>query len=389
MNFDDPIDYRGTNSTKWDKMERVYGVSPDDGLAMWVADMDFRPPQAALDAVATMAERGIFTYHMDDEAYLAAICGWMERRHGWAVDPDWISTTHGVVNGIALCLMAFTEPGDKVVLFTPVYHAFARVIKSAGRQVVECPLALVDGVYHMDLEAYADQLDGTEKMVIFCSPHNPSGRIWTPEKQRDLARFCADRDLLLIADEIHHDLIYPGQSHTPMPVAAPEITDRLIMTTAPSKVFNIAGNHTSQVIIPDQTLRLKFAGALRAMSISSNITGINMTRACYAHGDDWVDALMAYLDGNRRVFGDGINAIPGLEFMPMQATYLSWVDFSGTGMAKAEFIERVQKRARIAASHGDTFGLGGDSYLRFNIGTQRSRIVEAVARLQDAFSDLQ
>lgn len=389
MNFDEPIDYRGTSSTKWDKMERVYGVSPDDGLAMWVADMDFRPPQAALDAAAALAERGIFTYHMDDDAYLAAICGWMERRHGWAVDPNWISTTHGVVNGIALCLSAFTEPGDKIVLFTPVYHAFARVIRSAGRQVVECPLALVDGVYHMDLEACADQLDGSEKMVIFCSPHNPGGRIWTPEEQRDLARFCQDRDLLLIADEIHHDLIYPGQKHTPMPVAAPDIADRLIVTTGPSKAFNIAGNHTSQVIIPDQSLRIRFAEALRAMSISSNITGVNMTRACYQHGDAWIDALMAYLDENRRLFSAGINAIPGLKVMPMQATYLSWVDFSGTGMAKEEFIDRVQKRARIAASHGETFGRGGDSYLRFNIGTQRARIEQAVARLQEAFADLQ
>lgn len=389
MNFDEIIDCRGTNSTKWDKMERVYGVSPEDGLAMWVADMDFHPPQAALDAVTALNEHGMYTYHMDDDGYLGAICGWMDRRHGWQVNPNWISTTHGVVNGIGLCLMAFTEPGDKIVLFTPVYHAFARVIKAAGRQVVECPLALIDGVYHMDLEACADQLDGTEKMVIFCSPHNPGGRIWTVGEQRDLARFCADRDLLLIADEIHHDLIYPGHAHTPMPVAAPEITDRLIMTTAPSKVFNIAGNHTSQVIIPDQSLRIKFAGALRAMSISSNIVGVNMTRACYDHGDDWVDALMLYLDENRRVFGDAINAIPGLKFMPMQATYLSWVDFSGTGMAKAEFIGRVEKRARIAASHGDTFGLGGDSYLRFNIGTQRARINEAIARLQDAFADLQ
>jgi cystathionine beta-lyase len=241
----------------------------------------------------------------------------------------------------------------------------------------------------MDLDAYAAQLDGSEKMVIFCSPHNPGGRIWTVEEQRDLARFCEARDLLVISDEIHHDLVYPGHKHVPMAVAVPDIADRLIVTTGPSKVFNIAGMHTSQVIIPDQSLRIKFAGALRAMSVSSNIAGVNMTRACYNHGDAWVDTLMAYLDENRRIFGDAINAIPGLKFMPMQATYLSWVDFSGTGMAKSEFIDRVQTRARIAASHGDTFGTGGDSYLRFNIGTQRARIDEAVTRLQEAFADLQ
>lgn len=388
--FDQPIDRFGTHSVKWDMMEAMYGVPAKDGLAMWVADMDFRPPHCVQRAVEAMASHGIYGYFGDDTAYKDAILWWMKTRHGWSVEKDWIFTTHGLVNGTGLCLEAFTQAGDGVVLTTPVYHAFARTIKAAGRVVVECELTNTNGRYEMDFAAWDAQMTGRETMFILCSPHNPGGRVWTAAELRGVADFCKRHDLVLVSDEIHHDLTFPGQKHLPMPLAAPEIADRLVMMTATTKTFNIAGSHTGNVIIADEKLRAKFAAKIMAFGISGNSFGMHMATAAYSpEGAEWVDALTTYLDGNRKLFDAGMAAIPGLKSMPLEATYLSWLDFSGTGMEPAEFIARVEKDAKIATNHGQVFGKGGEHFLRFNLGTPRANVAEAVARMQRAFADLQ
>lgn len=390
MDFDRIIDRCGTHSVKWDMMESLYGVKPDDGLAMWVADMDFPPPAVVQRAVEDMAAHGVYGYFGDDRAYLEAIRWWMQTRHGWNVEPSWIFTTHGLVNGTSMCIDAFTKPGDGVVLTTPVYHAFARVIKAAGRQVVECPLTNDNGRYTMDFAAWDKLMTGREKMLILCSPHNPGGRVWTIEELRGVADFARRHDLILVSDEIHHDLVYPGHKHHVMANVAPDIQDRLVMMTAPTKTFNIAGCHTGNVIIADEALRKTFAGRMMAMGVSPNSFGVHMATAAYSpEGAKWVDELMTYLDGNRRLFDEGIRSIPGLGSMAMEATYLAWVDFAGTGMSAEEIRSRIEKGARIAVNYGESFGKGGESFMRFNIATPRPRIVEAVARMKEAFKDLQ
>ena len=390
MNFDPVIDRLGTHSVKWDMMEATYGVKPEGGIAMWVADMDFPPPPCVQSAVEKMAAHGVYGYFGDDRAYLDAVGWWMDNRHGWKIAPDWIFTTHGLVNGTAMCIDAFTLPGDGVVLTTPVYHAFARVIKASDRHVVECRLSNEDGRYVPDFAAWDAQMTGRERMLILCSPHNPGGRVWTPAELRGFADFARRHDLILVSDEIHHDLVYPGQAHTIMAKAAPDIQDRLVMMTATTKTFNIAGCHSGNVIIADDALRARFARRMMAMGISPNSFGLHMATAAYSpDGAAWVDALMGYLEGNRRIFDDGMAKVPGLASMRLEATYLAWVDFARTGMEAAEFTARVEKGARIAANHGASFGAGGESFLRFNLATQRSRVIEAVARLQEAFGDLQ
>ena len=389
MQFDAPIDRRNTHCVKWDGMEGYYGVSPDDGIAMWVADMEFRAADPIKAALQGMIDHGVYGYFGNDSAYLGSIQWWMENRHGWKIDPSWVFTTHGLVNGTALCVDAFTAPGDAVVLFTPVYHAFARVIKAAGREVRECPLVNNNGRYEMDFTAYDAMMTGNERMVILCSPHNPGGRVWTKGELKAVAAFAKRHELVLVSDEIHHDLVMPGQHHTPMPLID-GITDRLVMMTATTKTFNIAGAHSGNVIIEDPDLRAIFAGRMAALGISPNSFGLFMATAAYSpEGAAWVDDLCVYLDGNRKVFDAGVNAIPGLSSMPMESTYLAWVDFSGTGMAPAEFTRRVEKEAKIAANHGDTFGTGGENFLRFNFAAPRKQIIEAVGRLQKAFADLQ
>ena len=390
IDFDAPVNRFGTHSEKWDMMEPLFGVPASDGIAMWVADMEFRPPACVQRALQDMLDHGIYGYFGDDAAYSDAIRWWMQTRHGWTVEKEQIFTTHGLVNGTALCIAAFTESGDHVVLTTPVYHAFSRIIKAAGRGVTQCPLTAVDGRYQMDFALWDSLLTGRETMMILCSPHNPGGRVWTAAELRGVADFCKRHDLILISDEIHHDLVMPGQHHLPMPSAAPDIADRLVMMTATTKTFNIAGAHIGNVIIADPGLRDRFAAVMMAMGISLNSFGMHMATAAYSpEGAQWVDELAAYLDGNRRLFDAGMRAIPGVQSMRLEATYLAWVDFSGTGMAPEEFTRRVEQDARIAVNHGASFGLGGENLLRFNIACPRAQLAEAIGRLQAAFSDLQ
>ncbi|MCX8226313.1 MAG: pyridoxal phosphate-dependent aminotransferase [Sulfitobacter sp.] len=389
MDFDEIIDRRGTHCAKWDNMEPIYGVPADTGIAMWVADMDFRPPAVVQSALQDMLDHGVYGYFGDDSKYLAAIQWWMENRHGWKVDKDWIFTTHGLVNGTSMCVDAFTKPGDGVVLFTPVYHAFARVISAAGRKVVECELVNKKGRYELDFDAYDAQMTGNEKLIVFSSPHNPGGRIWTKDELAQVAAFAKRHDLVLVSDEIHHDLVFPGTTHTPMAIVD-GVQDRLVMMTATTKTFNIAGCHSGNVIIPDPKLRALFAARMNAMGLSPNSFGLVMATAAYSpEGAAWVDELVAYLNDNRKIFDATVNSIPGLRSVPLESTYLAWVDFEGTGMERSEFTKRVEQTAAIAASHGPSFGKGGDTFLRFNIAMPRARVEEACNRLRDAFSDLQ
>ncbi len=388
-NFDEVIDRRGSHSVKWDVMEAVYGVSPEEGLSMWVADMDFRPPQAVTETLQSMVDHGVHGYYAPDTSYKAAVCSWMESRHGWKIEPEWISTTHGLVAAVALALQAYTDAGDGVILFTPVYHAFAKMINNNDRKVIEAEMPVVNGRYEMDLPELEAALDGSEKMLILCSPHNPGGRVWSEAELRAVAGFCQKHDLVLVSDEIHHDLVFSPARHRMMALAAPEIADRLVTLVAASKTFNLAGGMTGAVVISDPALRAKFTRAHQAAGASPNRFGMMMTEAAYNEGEAWLEELLAYLEENRRIFDAGVNAIPGVKSMKLESTYLAWVDFAGTGMAMDEVISRVQGSAKIAANYGESFGKGGDNFLRFNLGCPRSMVKDAVKRLQDAFKDLQ
>lgn len=389
MSFDTKIERRGTHCVKWDGMEQMYGVSADTGIPMWVADMDFATAPVVQSAVKALADHGVYGYFGDDSKYRAAIQWWMHARHGWDLDPAHIFTTHGLVNGTAMCVDAFTAPGDSVVLFTPVYHAFAKVINAAGRKVVECQMKQEHGRYRMDFDAYDAQMTGAEKMVILCSPHNPGGCVWSRAELQQVADFARQHNLVLVSDEIHHDLVMPGHTHIPMSLIE-GIEDRLVMMTATTKTFNIAGSHVGNVTIADPDLRARFGARMMALGLSPNSFGLFMATAAYSpEGAAWVDKLIIYLDGNRRLFDAAVNAIPGLSSMPLEATYLAWVDFTNTGMSRTEYTKRVEQGAGIAANHGPTFGSGGENHLRFNLATPRATVQEACDRLAEAFKDLQ
>ena len=385
--FDEVIDRRGTHSQKWDDMGR-YGVPLDTGIPLWVADMDFRAPAPVNAALQRMVDHGVHGYYGDDSTFRAAMAGWMKRRHDWDIEPEWALQTHGLVNALAMIIQACSAPGEGVIVFSPVYHAFARIINANDRRMVASSLLVRDNRFHMDLEALENSLSGDERLLFLCSPHNPGGRVWSADELRTVADLCARHDIILVSDEVHHDLVMPSHQHHITARVAPQVSDRLITLVATSKTFNIAGIETGSMLISDPALRRRVAWARSAMSISNNRFGMLMAEAAYEGGDEWLDALLVYLDGNRQLLNSSIAAIPGLSVMDLEATYLAWVDFAGTGMDRDEFTRRLTD-AGLAASEGHTFGPEGALCIRINIACRRALLVEAMERLAAAFSDLQ
>lgn len=389
IDFDRAVPLLGTHSAKWDAA-RIYGQTErEDLIPMWVADMDFPPPPSVTEALQGEIDRNVYGYWTDDAPVIEAISGWLGARHGWEIEADWVSFSSGVIHGLKMTLAGVTEPGDGVVLFTPVYHAFARTIRAMEREVVSEELVLEDGRYVMDLEGFRARLTGREKAVILCQPHNPGGRIWSAEEVRALGAICLEKGLILISDEIHMDLCFPGVAHLPVAVVAPETIPNLVVLTAASKGFNLAGGETAFMVVPDAALRSRVARGITLHGISKNRFGTVMLEAAFRGGQDWSDQVRAYIAGNFARFRDAVNKIPGAEVMEMEATYLSWVNFNGTGVSEAELRKRLVEDAGVVANAGPSFGPGGDGWARFNLATRTALVDEACARMVQAFGDLQ
>lgn len=365
-------------------------MDPEDGIAMGVADSDFRTAPPILSALRDMVDHGVFGYGYDDRGCRDAICWWQDTHHGWSVDPDWIVFTQGLGHAIGMILDTYTAPGDGVCFFTPVYHEFRAKTLRGERRPVEIPMTREGDTYHLDFDAAEALMDPQVKILIFCAPQNPSGRVWTADELRAVADFAARHDLMVVSDEIHSDLVYPGAKHVPMLLTAPEHADRILTISAASKTFGIPGLRTGYAIIPDPGRRAAYRRRMLMTEYAPGTPGIVATKAAYTpEGAAWVRDLVAYLDGNRQVFDAGINAIPGLRSMSLQSTFLGWVDFAGTGMSHDEVMHRIRDVARIGVNPGPTFGPGGESFVRFNFALRRALVEQAVARMQEAFSDLQ
>ncbi len=389
FDFNRVIERRGTHATKWDMMARLSGITAADAIPMWVADMDFAAPPGVTEALSAEVQRATHGYYADTGTWAAALCTWMARRHDLRVDPAWVSVTPGIVSGLGLILQAVTSPGDEVVVFPPAYHAFRKIILANERKILDAQLVETKGRYAMDLDGLRQKLTPRTRVVFFCSPHNPGGTVWSPAEIRALASFCAEHDLILVSDEIHCDLVFAGAKHTPTLTAAPEIADRLITCVAATKTFNIAGAHAGACFTSNGELKRRLDGRIAASGLASyNSFGMIATEAAWRTGEVWLDALLPYLAANRDLLDARLQAVaPGARSMRLDATYLAWVNFSGTGLPAGEVAERVAKRARIYASPGSQFGPGGESWLRLNFATPRPILEEALGRLEDAFKD--
>jgi cysteine-S-conjugate beta-lyase len=390
FDFDRVIERRGTHATKWDMIAQLSGIESPDAIPMWVADMDFAAPPGVTEALAAEVKRATHGYYADTGSWVAALVEWMARRHGLRIDPVWVSPTPGIVSGLGLILQTVSAPGDEVVVFPPAYHAFRKIILANDRRILDARLVKTDGRYFMDLDALRGKLTPRTKAVFFCSPHNPGGTVWSADEIRALAALCADHGLILVSDEIHCDLVLNGAKHTPTLAAVPEIADSLITCIAATKTFNLAGAHVGACVTSNAALKRRLDARIAASGLGSyNSFGMIATEAAWRTGDAWLDALLMYLAGSRDLFDARIEAAaPGARSMRLAATYLAWVDFSGTGLPREEVASRVKDRARIFASPGPQFGPGGESWLRFNFATPRPILKEALDRLDDAFQDL-
>jgi cystathionine beta-lyase len=390
FNFDRVIERRGTHATKWDMIAKLSGITAPDAIPMWVADMDFAGPSGVAEALAAEVQRAVHGYYADTGSWSEALAQWMQRRHGLKVDPAWVSPTPGIVSGLGLILQAVTDPGDEVVVFPPAYHAFRKIIAANDRRILDIPLIETNGRYVMDLDRLRAGLTPKSKIVFLCSPHNPGGTVWPAEELRALAAVCRDRNLVLVSDEIHCDLVFPGARHVPTLAAAPEIADRLITCVAATKTFNIAGAHVGACITTDPELKRRLDARINASGLASyNAFGMVATEAAWRTGEAWLDALLPYLTAARDHLERRITlGVPGARPMHLASTYLAWIDFAGTGLSPVDVERRFKDNARIFASPGAQFGPGGESWLRLNFATPRRTLDEALDRIDAAFADL-
>ena len=384
-NFDEDINRLGTNSHKYDNLEKLFGLSPKKALSMWTADMDFKAPDSVFQALNDLCANGIFGYYGGQESYNLAVREWYKSRHAWTIEPESISVVHGLCAGIGIALRAFSNKNAGVIIFTPVYHSFINIIKQNNRKLVEQTMEIKDGRYQINFEKLENSMVGDEKILLFCSPHNPGGKVWSLEELKKIAAFCEKHNLILISDEIHNDLVYPQTKHVMFPVATPEVMHRLVVLVSSSKTFNIAGGLMGNVIIENDKLRKRFQVAHQTIGTMPNLFGMKIAERVYLEGGPWLDELLLYLEKNKKDFDEGISKIEGLNSMELSATYLAWVDFSGTNMSEKDIVYRVHHVAGIAASIGSSFGKGGEKFMRFNLACPKTKVHEAIKRLEFAF----
>ncbi|WP_416829165.1 MalY/PatB family protein [Ectobacillus polymachus] len=373
-----------TASVKWDGLENIFGVS--DVLPMWVADMDFLSPAPIIEALKNQAAHGIFGYTLLTDSYYHSIVNWMERRHSWKIDKDWIVYSPGVVPALSFIMQAFTNPGDKVIIQTPVYPPFHSVVKDQGCDLIVNPLRFQNSTYEMDFDDLEAKIDKNVKLFILCSPHNPIGRVWTKEELTKLADICVRHNILIVSDEIHADLVYEKHAHTPLAMISEEIKNQSIICTAPSKTFNIAGLHSANVIIPNKKLRTKFSNMIQRYHLGSiSPFGLVATEAAYNEGEEWLDNCLQYMKENIDYVVDYINKnIPELHVTIPEGTYLLWIDFRNLGMEPKQLAEFLLKEAKLALSDGSSFGKDGEGFMRMNIACSHEIVEKAMRQLKTA-----
>lgn len=384
--FTNVINRSNTGSMKWREME---GYScPADVIPFSVADMEFRNMPEVVDGLKSFLDNGVLGYANPTQEYKETVRQWMLRHHDYDIDTEWIIDTPGVINAFFTAVHAFTEPGDSILLTTPIYYPMYMAAERNGRNVAATSLINDNGTYHIDFADFERKAkDPKVKLFILCSPHNPCSRVWTREELETMGRICIENDVLICSDEIHSDLLMPGYRHTVFSSISEEFAVHSIICTAPSKTFNLAGLQTSNAIIPDKDIREAFATEMRKHdgNPKCNILGLEACRLAYAYGDEWLRQVIGHIDNNRRTIEEYLKAeLPMIKVTPLEGTYLLWMDFRALGIEPKKLGEILKKEAHLFFDDGYVFGKEGEGFERWNLACPESYILPALDRLRGA-----
>ena len=385
--FDEIIERRGTNCVKYDALEKVFGKS--DLIPLWVADMDFRTPDFIVNTLKERCEHPIFGYTYPAEEYMDSIIRWLHDLHGWNVQKEWITFIPGIVKGIAHVLDCFTNKGDKVIIQPPVYHPFRIVPEKMEREVVNNPLILTEDEYQMDFEQLESVIDSKCKILILSNPHNPGGIVWKKETLQELARICTKHNILVISDEIHSEMVYPGFTHHPFPGVSKDAAACSITFSAPSKTFNIAGIIASYAIVPDDKLREQFYSFLESREYNHGaIFSYIATTAAYTHGSEWRCQMLEYVIENIHFTNEYIQKhIPQIKVYQPHASFLVWLDCRELRLSQRKLMSLVEDHAGLAVNNGAMFGKEGIGFIRLNVGCPKSILETALNKLAKAVKE--
>ena len=387
--FDEVIDRRNTDCLKYDFA--VQRGRPKDVLPFWVADMDFSIAQEIEDALVKRCQHGIFGYSEATDGYFAALQNWYLKHFNWQVQRLWLIKTPGVVFALAMAVKAFTEPGDGVLVQQPVYYPFTEVIRDNDREVVNAPLALVNGHYEIDFADLEQKLANPKvKLMFLCSPHNPVGRVWTKEELLKVGDLCLKYNVITVSDEIHSDFVWDDNAHTPFATLGEEYQQNCIVCTAPSKTFNLAGLQVSNIFIPNQKLRRAFRKQIDAAGYSQlNTLGLVACQAAYAYGEEWLTQVKAYIRSNITFVDDYLKQnLPQIKMLPIEGTYLVWLDCSALGMTADEREQWLWHEAKLWLDGGGIFGVEGEPYERINVACPRATLLKGLEQLKAAVEGL-
>ncbi|MFW6381134.1 MAG: MalY/PatB family protein [Bacillota bacterium] len=387
--FDKVIDRKNTACEKWDGLKSRFGR--EDILPYWVADMEFPAPPPVIKALTDRARHGIFGYNARPDSYYQSIINWMESRHSWEIKKNWITFSPGVVPALSLFIRGYTNPGDRVIIQPPVYYPFFNVVRDNGCRLARNPLIIRDYEYRINfkqLEKLA--ADPRSKILLFCSPHNPVGRVWTREEIKKVGDICLKNRVVIVSDEIHQDIVYDGFRHSPLAAISEDFARNTITCTAPSKTFNLAGLKASNIIISNPELRQIYSQMLSTFHLGSiNSFSIVALETAYNQGRQWLDQLIQYLEGNLQFLLEYIESeLPGISAFPPEGTYLVWLDFRKLGLSRQELDNLIVEEAGIALDHGHWFGREGLGFERINIACPRSQLKKGLQQLKQAVEQL-
>lgn len=382
MNFDKIINRQNTQSYKFDNCEQVFGTT--NLLPMWVADMDFEAPPCVLEALTQKLQHGVLGYNLN-APYYSSVINWHQRRHGFTFEPENLFFTPGVVPAIKYLIQAFTQPGDKIIVHPPVYYPFFGAIRTNNRELVYNQLIEQNNCYYFDFDDLKAKAKDA-KMLILSNPHNPGGRVWEQHELLQLAQICIENNLLVIADEIHCDMLFESHKHVTFATLNPEIAARTITTHSPSKTFNLAGLATAYIIITHPQLQKQYKQFIEALQADTvNHLGLIAMQAAYTHGEPWLNQLMQYIQNNVTYVNTYLNQnIPLITPMQQNATYLVWLNCKNLGLPFNNICEFMIKKAKLGLNNGNMFGPGGEGYQRINVGCPHAVVNEALNRLKNA-----